>query len=611
VNLRLIFRKSWELDGGIKHIVDDADFQFMLSHAGFVGDLQITLPRPDYDDLRLGDEVEVVDEASNVIWLGKIIRQRFTYDGKQQIQARGIGEFLLDLPVDCVLYQSTNWTVGQLWKAACQVARAHWSRCVVPSATVTDDLGVTTVDLRGQNLGAVYRFVLDKGHDVVLQMNKDEIGRIVPQLIARPALAVTLPVDFFAEWSIDYDASSVQNRLLLVPADNEIFKNLLGDGSFEDYNSERWEVVGSGSGWSVERKGIYEFGAERVVGIMEGTTLRIIIPAQSPAGYVDIRTRSEIELAPGTYRITVWGYAPAAGGTINAFIGSSFQSALNIAAGLNIYQWTFNVTAQTRAKVGFRVTGSTASAVTVYLDAVSLSRYLGYNNLLRPFGSNEDIISDFSTFLSIANLFRVIGVEPSGSNFKLYLDRGGWHSPSGVLGSAVPAGTKGELWDYYYQQEWRFTVVNNYPPNVLTVSIDKYPPGNPAPYVGLLGRILLWQGDENKGMSEVHYGVRYSLLSLPSRLGFAALPILASPNIVFEGTLVGYDELISPTSKLRLLNFGAAEISELPIVENQVTVRAGEVVAQKIKAGDRELSFRSFVRQIIEQQRNYTNSKAR
>jgi hypothetical protein len=86
---------------------------------------------------------------------------------------------------------------------------------------------------------------------------------------------------------------------------------------------------------------------------------------------------------------------------------------------------------------------------------------------------------------------------------------------------------------------------------------------------------------------------------------------LISPNIVFEGTVVGQDVLIDPTGKLRLLRFGIAEISILPIVENVVTVRAGEVVAQKIKAGDRELTFRGLVRQILEQQRNYTVAKTK
>jgi hypothetical protein len=167
VNLRLIFRKPYELGYGIKRIVEDADFQFMLSHAGWVGNLQAFLPRPTFDDLRLGDEVEIVDERSNVVWLGKIVRQRFTHDGKQQIDAKGLTEFLLDLPVDCVLYQSTNWSVGQYWKAACQVARVHWSRLVTPSISVTDSLGTNSVDLRGQNLGSAYRFLLDMGFDAL------------------------------------------------------------------------------------------------------------------------------------------------------------------------------------------------------------------------------------------------------------------------------------------------------------------------------------------------------------------------------------------------------------------------------------------------------------
>jgi len=610
VNLRLIFRKSYELGYGIKHIIEDADFQFTLSHAGWVGNLQAFLPRPTFDDLRLGDEVEITDEAGNVVWIGKIVRQRFTHDGKQQIEAKGITEFFFDLPLDCVLYQSTNWTAGQFWKAACQVARVHWSRVVTPSVLVTESLGTNSVDLRGQNLGAAYRFLLDSGFDVALKMQKEsETNRIIPQLQYRSDNPVTLPAGFFSDWSIEYDSSQVQNRLLLSPTDAEIFKNLLSDASFEDYNSERWEITGSGSGWSVERKGVYELGSERIVGIMEGTVLKVFIPAQSPAGRVDIRTRSEIELAPGTYRMGIWAYSPAAVGTINAFIGSSFNTAVNISVGLNYYQWTWDITSQTRAKVGFRILGSTSSPLTVYLDATSLSRHLAYNSLLRTFGSTEDFVSEVDTFLCQSNLFRVVRVEQSGSNFVLYLDRGIWHNLDGTIGSGVPAGTKGELWDYYYQYEWRFTVVANNPPYVLTVSIDKYPPGNPAPYVGLLGRILFWQGDENKAASEIHYGVRYGSLSLPSRLGFAAMQTLILPNIVFEGTLVGQDILIDPTSKLRLLHFGVEEISILPIVENQVTVRSGVVVAQKIKAGDRELTFRGLIRKIIEQQRNYTIAK--
>jgi len=610
VNLRLLFRKSFELGYGIKHLVDDADFQFTLSHAGWVGNLQAFLPRPTFDDLRLGDEVEIVDEAGNVLWIGKIVRQRFTHDAKQQVEARGLTEFLFDLPLDCVLYQPTNWSVGQFWKAACQVARVHWSRFVTPSVSVTDSLGTNSVDLRGQNLGSAYRFLLDSGFDVALKMQKEgETNRVIPQLQYRSDNPVTLPIDFFADFSIEYDSSQVQNRILLAPTDIEIFKNLLSDGSFEDYNSERWEIAGSGSGWSVERKGVHDLGAERIVGIMEGTVLRVYIPAQSPEGRVDVQTRSEIELAPGTYRMGIWAYSAEAIGTINAFIGSNFNTAVNISAGLSYYEWTWNITSQTRAKVGFRITGSTSSPLTVYLDAASLSRHLAYNSLLRTFGSTEDFVSEVDTFLCQSNLFRVTRVEQSGSNFLLYLDRGVWHSFDGTLGSGVPVGTKGELWDYYYQYEWQFTVVGNNPPYVLTISIDKYPPGNPAPYAGLLGRILFWQGDENKAVSEVYYGIRYGALSLPSHLGFAAMRTLVSPNIVFEGTLIKSDELIDPTSKLRLLRFGIEEISILPIVENQVTVRVGEVVAQKIKAGDRELTFRGLVRKILEQQRNYTIAK--
>jgi len=611
LNLRVVIHRPWELGYGIKHLIDDADFQFTLSHAGWVGNLQIFLPRPTFDDLRLGDEVEIVDKSGNVVWLGEIIRQRFTHDAKQQVEVRGLTEFLLDLPIDCTLYQSTNWSVGQFWKAACQVARAHWSRVVTPSISVTDSLETNSVDLRGQNLGAAYRFLLDSGFDVALKMQKEsETSRVIPQLDYRSDELVTLPVDFFADWSIEYDSSQVQNRLLLSPTDAEIFKNLLPDGSFEDYAGQ-WEIAGSGSGWSVERKGIYELGAERIVSIMEGTVLKVFIPAQSPAGSVDVRTRSEIELAPGTYRMGIWAYSASAGGTINAFIGSSFNTAVNIQAGLNYYEWTWNITSQTRAKVGFRVQGTTSSPITVYLDAASLSRHLAYNSLLRTFGSNEDFVSEVDTFICQSNLFRVARVEQSGSNFLLYLDRGIWHSLDGTLGSSVPAGTKGELWDYYYQYEWRFTVVSNNPPYVLTVSIDKYPPNNPAPYPGLLGRILLWQGDENKAVSEVYYGIRYGLLSLPSRLGFAAMRSLISPDVVFEGTLVKHDALIDPTAKLRLLRFGIEEISVLPIVENQVTVRAGEVVAQKIKAGSRELTFRGLVRKMTEQHRNYTIAKTR
>ena len=612
MNLRLVFRKPFELGYSVKHIVDDADFQFTLNHAGWVGNLQALLPRPTFDDLRLGDEVEIVDEAGNVLWVGKIVRQRFTHDAKQQIEVRGLGEFLLDLPIDCVIYQSSNWSVGNFWKAVCQVARVHWSRVVTPAVLVTDSLGTNSVDLRGQNLGAAYRFLLDYGFDVALKMQKEsETNRIIPQLQYRSDNPVTLPIDFFADWSIEYDASQVQNRILLAPTNMEIFKNLFGDGSFEDYNSERWEITGSGTGWSVERRGVYDLGSERIIGIMEGTVLRVYIPAQSPEGRVDVRTRSEIELAPGTYRMGIWAYSAEAIGTINAFIGSTFNTAISISAGLNYYEWTWNITSQTRAKIGFRVTGSTSSPLTVYLDAASLSRHLAYNSLLRTFGSTEDFVSEVDTFLCQSNLFRVTRVEQNGSNFLLYLDRSIWHSLDSTPGSGVPVGTKGELWDYYYQYEWRFTVVGNNPPYVLTVSIDKYPPGNQAPYAGLMGRILFLQGDENKAVSEVYYGVRYGALSLPSHLGFAAMRTLVSPNIVFEGTLVKSDELIDPTGKLRLLRFGIEEISVLPIVENQVTVRVGEVIAQKIKAGDRELTFRGLVRKILEQQRNYTNAKVR
>jgi hypothetical protein len=99
---------------------------------------------------------------------------------------------------------------------------------LVPSRVVTNDVGSNQVDFRGQPLSAVYRFLLDKGLDVVLEVSEETAtGRVKPSLISRPADPVTLPIEQFAEWEINYDAAGVQNRLLLVPTDAEIYKNLL------------------------------------------------------------------------------------------------------------------------------------------------------------------------------------------------------------------------------------------------------------------------------------------------------------------------------------------------------------------------------------------------
>jgi hypothetical protein len=612
LNLRVVIHQPWEVGYGIKHLIDDADVQFLLSHAGWVGELTLMLPRPDYDDVRLGDEVKVIDESGKVWWLGKIVRQRFTHERVQQIQVRGLMEFFFDLPVDCVLAQPFNWQAGALWQAACQVARSHWSRVLVPSRVVTDDVGSNQVDFRGQPLGAVYRFLLDKGLDVVLEVSEETAtGRVKPSLISRHADPVTLPIEQFAEWEINYDAAGVQNRLLLVPTDAEIYKNLLTDGSFEDFNAAAWEVSGTGTDWSVERNGIYLVG-ERIFGMMEGTVLRVFIPAQNPAGTVTVQTREQLEMPTGTLKISVWAYASSSGGTIQAFFGSVFGAALTIQQGINRYEWTFSVSSGAKGKIGFKVTGQTTVGTTVYLDGASASLWNQANTLLRPVGSQEDFVSNPQTFLSRNNFFRVLRVTQNGSFYDLTTDRTAWqqHGTDRRV-SSIPVGTTGELWDYYFQREWRFTVMDNYPSHVLTVRIDRFPPGNPVPYEGCLGRLFFWEGDQSKGMSEVFYGVRYGDARLPSALGWAWLRTVSKPTIVFEGTLTGVEFLVEPTTTLRLLNFGPAEISVFPIVENQVTVKAGVVVAQKIRAGDRDLTFRGLLRKQQQELKNYVIARTK
>jgi len=604
LNLRVVIHQPWEVGYGIKHLIDGADVQCLLSHAGWVGELTLMLPRPDYDDVRLGDEVKVIDESGRVWWLGKIVRQRFTHERVQQIQARGLMEFFFDLPVDGVLANPFNWQAGALWQAACLVARTHWSRVLVPSVTVTDDVGSNPVDFRGQPLGAVYRFLLDKGLDVVLDVSEETAtGRVKPSLISRPADPVTLPIEQFAEWEIHYDAAGVQNRLLLVPTDAEIYKNLLTDGSFEDFNAAAWEVSGTGTGWIVERKGIYELGAERIVGMMEGTVLRVFIPAQNPAGTVTVQTREQLEMPSGTLKISLWAYASSSGGTIQAFFGSVFGSALTIQQGINRYEWTFSISSGAKGKIGFKVTGRTTTGTTVYLDGASASLFGQANILLRPVGSQEDFVSTPQTFLSRNSFFRVLGVTQNGSYYDLTTDRTSWLT--------ISIGTTGELWDYFFQREWRFTVMGNNPVHVLTVRIDKFPPGNPVPYEGCLGRLLFLDGDLNKGMSEAFFGVRYGEARLPSALALAWLRTVSKPTIVFEGTLTGVNFLVEPTKTLRLLNFGPAEISVFPIVENQVTVKEGVVVSQKIRAGDRDLTFRGLLRKQQQELKNYVIARTK
>jgi hypothetical protein len=445
---------------------------------------------------------------------------------------------------------------------------------------------------------------LDKGLDVVLEVSEETAtGRVKPSLISRPADPVTLPIEQFAEWEIIYDAAGVQNRLLLVPTDAEIYKNLLTDGSFEDFNAAAWEVSGTGTGWSVERKGIYESGTERIVGMIEGTVLRVFIPAQNPAGTVTVQTREQLEMPTGTLQISVWAYASSAGGTIQAFFGSVFGAALTIQQGINRYEWTFSVSSGAKGKIGFRVTGRTTTETTVYLDGASASLWGQANTLLRPVGSQEDFVSNPQTFLSRNNFFRVLRVTQNGSYYDLTTDRTSWLT--------ISIGTTGELWDYYFQREWRFTVMGNNPVHVLTVRIDKSPPGNPVPYEGCLGRLLFIDGDVNKGMSEAFFGVRYGEARLPSSLALAWLRTVSKPTMVFEGTLTGVEFLVEPTKTLRLLNFGPAEISVFPIVENQVTVKAGVVVAQKIRAGDRDLTFRGLLRKQQQELKNYVIARTK
>jgi hypothetical protein len=127
--------------------------------------------------------------------------------------------------------------------------------------------------------------------------------------------------------------------------------------------------------------------------MMEGTVLRVFIPAQNPAGTVTVQTREQLEMPSGTLKISLWAYASSSGGTIQAFFGSVFGSALTIQQGINRYEWTFSVSSGAKGKIGFKVTGRTTTGTTVYLDGASASLWGQANTLLRPVGSQEDFVS--------------------------------------------------------------------------------------------------------------------------------------------------------------------------------------------------------------------------
>ena len=599
MNLKLVIRESWEIGYGVKRIVDDADFEFTLSHAGWVGEMRLFLPRPDFDFLRLGDEIEVVNEDNQVIWLGKVIRQEFDQSNKQIATVKGIMEWFYDLPVDAMMYQQTNWTLGQLWLSACMLSRVHHSRLIVPSASgLTDDLGANMFDFRGHQLGDVFRVITAKS-DVVIDCSIDELGRIKPQPVYRSEKTVILPRQAFGQWQLIYDASNVRNRIFVPPAEENL-KNFILDGSFEDWNATNWEVSGSGSGWSVVRKGIWDI-TNRNPSCQEATTLQVVIPAQSPAGSVTITTKNETEFKAGTVSVKCFVYSTTAAGQIQAFIGSTAGTALNIQAGWNLYSWSFNVSS-TRAKVSLKIYGTTSQTVSVNIDAVTVS--YAFSPFPRIVGASESEFVPYEwAFLSSSFVSRVLKVtQVSGNQYDLWLAQ----TVKGIEGNVINA--EGELWDFYYQREWRF-IVNGVPSTgVLRVTITKFPIDNAAPYEGTTMRLLKIA---NKGFtSEAYYGVRYETVSIPLSTLDAYLYVSSRPIVQFVGDLVDFKSIV-PVDRQILVLQTFPEDEPLPIVSNQLTVKSGFVINQRITAGDSELTLRGLLRKMRKDAQNYTTAKTR
>lgn len=617
MNLRLVIRQPWELGYGIKRIVDDADFEVPLSQAGWVGEMRVNLPRPDFDFVRLGDEIEVRDEKGNILWAGKIVFLNYSSKSNTfSLSALGLMEYLYDLPVDAQFPDiGSDWDAGKVWEKSCVLARIHSSRINHSGLGAVENSLDRKLDFRGRTLGDVYRSILNANIDIIITPEMNDYGIIKPKISLRSEEVHKISRDSFSDWELEYDARKIVNRLLAMERDEQR-KNILQDCSFEDFHSLSWEVFGSGPNGSLPYGALVKRRSPVIENtylhlFSHATVLYVYIPRQNPAGFVQIQTRNPLSFtrrgidgSPISWQIRVWCYSLSSVGSIQVFVGNTAGIAVNLQEGWNNYSWSFSFNADIQAKVAFRIIGTTSADVSVDLDHAEVVSSEANASPAPPLlvgATDSQIIAD-GAFYSSARISRVLRVEKISSN-QYEISTYGSPFGSSLLGMEV------EIWDYWYILRWKGVINSVLDPNTIRVTITENLSGF-DPYIGTTIRVLR-NPSTGEGTSECFYGVRYGTEVLSgTQEKRAYLRTYSQPEIRFVGSLVGYPKLILPDGQLEVLGFfGQRSVFPLPIFENLLTVKAGEVVVQKISAGSRELTLRGLMRKIQKQTKEYVQAR--
>jgi len=602
VNLKLIIRKPWELGYEIKRIVEDADFELPLNQAGWVGEMMINLPRPDFDFVRLGDEIEVYPEGATApIWVGKVVYARYDQSNVAQVIARGLCEFAYDLPVDA-LYgaQNSSRTPQILWNSAGNIARQHWSRLIAESETISSPTIPEPIDLRGRTFGDVWRMLLQLNADVVVKPSLETVrlvsNRLAMKLALRSATPIRISRDQFSEWELEYDSRQVQNRFL-VTYRSEQPENMFPDFSFEDPTTAGWVVTGSGSGWSVQR--LQAHYGSIAPWCSHTSMLYFSIPAQSPPGSVVLKTKDKINFGEETrqFSIACWVNGNGLGEVFEIWIGATRIAQVSPAYGWQFISQAFSTSGQ--YQVSFKVVGTTNADVVVFLDHVLLVPATSLS-LAPPLIVGAAETNKLATLIANDMAARILRCSVySGSVWEIF-------APTGLSWISDLVGVKVELWRWGNASNVSSraigTITSVIDQNTIRVNITENPEGiSPGNFDGGVIRLL--------ESGEAYYGVRYQTVVVANAAEAVALmKALSQANIFLKALIPKTDSIIPVDAELVVPEFANVQPS-FPVVSNTLIVKAGELVAQRIEAGSQELTLRGFMRKLQKHLTEYAQTR--
>lgn len=602
MNLKLIIRKPWELGYGIKRIVEDADFELPLNQAGWVGEMMINLPRPDFDFVRLGDEIEVYPEGATApIWVGKVVYARYDQSNVAQVIARGLCEFAYDLPVDA-LYgaQNSSWTPLSLWTSAGNIIRQHWSRIVAESESILSPTIPEPIDLRGRSFGDVWRMLLQLNADVVVKPSLKTVrlvsNRLAMKLALRSATPIRISRDQFSEWELECDSRQVQNRLLVTYRSDQP-ENMFPDFSFEDPTTAGWVVTGSGSEWLAQRMQAHYNNVAPWCSHV--SMLYILIPAQSPAGSVVIKTKDKINFGEETrqFSIACWVNGKGLGEVFEIWIGATRIAQVALADGWQFISQTFSTSGQ--YQVSFKVIGTTNANVIVFLDHVLLVPAT-LLSLAPPLIVGAAETNKLATLIANDMAARILRCSIySGSVWEVF-------APTGLDWTSNLVGEKVELWrwggPFYASERAIGTIASVIDQNTIRVNITEAPEwASPNSFVGGVIRLL--------ESGEAFYGVRYQTIVVANNVEAVALmKAMRQANIFLKALIPKTDSIIPVDAELVVPEFANVQPS-FPVVSNTLIVKAGELVAQRIEAGSQELTLRGFMRKLQKHLTEYAQTR--